>query len=96
MLTDAKGQLLVTGAGPVNGPVNQASELAVSSMVWPHHWNTSPTCTLLRDASEWECDSQYAIARTESLTTLQYRLETSRTTAIRKWSADNGIEGIHL
>jgi hypothetical protein len=25
MLTDAKGQLLVTGAGPVDGPVNQAS-----------------------------------------------------------------------
>ena len=77
MLMDANGQQLVTGACPVDGPVNQASatrsELygrVAAPLEYIHQF--ARYCSMRPNGLyEWECDSQCAITRTESL--LQFK-----------------------
>ena len=78
MLTDAQGQQLVGGAGPVDGPATKAcsirSELHgfAASLDYIHqlarYYSMSPKVLY-----QWECDSESAITRTDSLFNFKQR-----------------------
>ena len=78
MLTDAKGQKLVTGSGPVDGPATQTSSTRselhgfAAPLEYIHqlsrYYSMRP-----RGQYEWECDSQCAITRTDVLLKFKQR-----------------------
>jgi ribonuclease HI len=76
MLTDAQGQKLVTGAGPVDGPAAQASSTRseLHGFAAPLKYIHQLACFYSMRAKglyEWECDSECAITRADSL--LQFK-----------------------
>ena len=78
MLTDAQGQKLVTGSGPVDGPATQASSTCselhgfAAPLKYIHqlsrYYSIRP-----KGQFEWECDSQCAITRSEVLLKFKQR-----------------------
>ena len=87
MLTDAQGQQLVTGSGPVDSPATQASSTRselhgfAAPLEYIHqlsrYYSMRP-----KGEYEWECYSQYAITRPEILLKFEQRRRHNHTMLI--------------
>jgi hypothetical protein len=78
MLTDAKGQQLVTGSGPVDGPATQASSTlselhGFAAPLEYIHQLTRYYSMRPKGKYKWECDSQCAINQTDILLKFEQR-----------------------